>query len=37
MLTALALNALYLSAACASFAFLLRSARQSGSLMQSGE
>jgi ABC-2 type transport system permease protein len=37
MLTALALNALYLSAACALFAFLLRSARQSGSLMQTGE
>jgi ABC-2 type transport system permease protein len=37
MLTALALNAVYLSMACAFFAYLLRSARRSGSLMQTGE
>jgi ABC-2 type transport system permease protein len=37
MLTALMLNALYLTAAAAAFGLLLRSARQSGSLMQTGE
>jgi ABC-2 type transport system permease protein len=37
MFTALALNAVYLTAACAFFAYLLRSARRSGSLMQTGE
>ena len=37
MATALALNALYLSAAGGFFALLLQSARRSGSLMQTGE
>lgn len=37
MLAALALNILYLTAAGAGFALLLRSARRSGSLMQTGE
>ncbi len=37
MLTALALNVVYLAAASAGFALLLRSARRSGSLMQTGE
>ncbi len=37
MLTALALNLVYLAAAAAAFGLLLRSARWSGSLMQTGE
>jgi ABC-2 type transport system permease protein len=37
MLTAFGLNVLYLTAAATSFALLLRSARNSGSLMQTGE
>jgi ABC-2 type transport system permease protein len=37
MLTALALNLVYFSAASAAFGLLLRSARVSGSLMQTGE
>ena len=37
MLTALLLNILYLAAAGAVFAWLLRAARQSGALMQTGE
>jgi ABC-2 type transport system permease protein len=37
MLTALALNLLYFSAAATGFGLLIRSARRSGSLMQTGE
>jgi ABC-2 type transport system permease protein len=37
MLTALALNIVFLAAALAAFGLLLRSARWSGSLMQTGE
>jgi ABC-2 type transport system permease protein len=37
MLTALALNVLYFASASAAFGLLLRSARQSGGLMQTGE
>jgi ABC-2 type transport system permease protein len=37
MLTALTLNLFYLAAAGVGFALLLRSARRSGSLMQTGE
>ncbi|MBA3516694.1 MAG: ABC transporter permease [Rhizobiales bacterium] len=37
MLTALALNAVIFSGACVAFALLLRSARETGSLMQTGE
>ena len=37
MLTALALNLVYFAAAATAFGLLLRSARWSGSLMQTGE
>jgi ABC-2 type transport system permease protein len=37
MLIALTLNLFYLAAASVGFALLLRSARRSGSLMQTGE
>jgi ABC-2 type transport system permease protein len=37
MVTALALNLLYLTAAATTFALLMRSARSSGSLLQTGE